>query len=65
MKDIKFSDYNFELVNYYKVLGGMTGDQARRYVLDMIDDVLESYNGGYSAHSIFAEDINSWEGDEV
>lgn len=63
MKDIKFSDYNFELVNYYKVLGGMTGDQARRYVLDMIDDVLESYNGGYSAHSIFAEDINSWEGE--
>lgn len=63
MKDIKFSDYTFELVNYYKVLGGMTGDQARRYVLDMIDDVLESYNGGYSARSIFAEDINSWDGE--
>ena len=63
MKDAKFSDYNFELVNYYKVLGGMTGDQARRYVLDMIDDVLESYNGGYSAHSIFVEDINSWDGE--
>jgi hypothetical protein len=64
MKDIKFSDYTFELVNYYKVLGGMTGDQARRYVLDIVDDVLESYNGGYSAHSIFSDDVNNnWAGE--
>jgi hypothetical protein len=60
MKDFKFSEYLFELVNLYKVLGNMTGDQARRYVIDMIDDVLESYNGGYSARSVFQEDINSW-----
>lgn len=60
MKDFKFSEYLFELVNLYKVLGNMTGDQARRYVIDMIDDVLESYNDGYSARSVFQEDINSW-----
>lgn len=59
MKEL-FSNYCFELVNLYKVRCGFNGDEARRYIIDMIDDVLESYNGGYSVQSVFEEDIRSW-----
>lgn len=58
--DLKFSEYVVGLVNLYKVRAEMNGDQARRYVIDCIDDVLAAFEYGTPFEEVFQEDVNAW-----
>ena len=48
-----FTQYCADLVNLYKKREGMSGDEARRTVLDMIDDVKESFEEGVSPQEFY------------
>lgn len=53
-------EYLLELVNLYKVRTGMSGDEARRYVLDASDEFLGCFDLDISAQDSFQEDVNAW-----
>ena len=48
-----FTQYCNDLVNLYKKREGLGGDEARRLVLDMIDDVKESFEEGVSPQCFY------------
>lgn len=48
-----FTQYCNDLVNLYKKREGMSGDEARRTVLDMIDDVKEAFEEGVSPQEFY------------
>lgn len=47
------TQYCNDLVNLYKKREGLGGDEARRLVLDMIDDVKESFEEGVSPQEFY------------
>jgi hypothetical protein len=53
-------EYLQELVNLYKVRTGMSGDEARRYVMDATDDFLSGFDLDIPAQDAFQEDVNAW-----
>lgn len=50
-----FTQYLADLVNLYKKREGMSGDQARRLVMDMADDVLDAFQSGTSPQEFYSE----------
>lgn len=65
MKTVNMSrgEYLLELVNLYKVRTEMSGDQARRYVLDATDEFLHCFDLDISAQDAFQEDVSYWVGE--
>lgn len=58
--EMTFGQYVNELVNLYKVRAGMSGDHARRMLIDMLDEVFDSYQKDISPQEYFNEDVNCW-----
>ena len=54
--EMTFAQYFAELVIIYKARDRMTGDNARRMLLDYADDVLSAYQEGTSPQEFYNND---------
>lgn len=50
-----FTQYLADIVNLYKKREGMSGNEARRTVMDMADDVLDAFQSGTSPQEFYNE----------
>lgn len=60
MNNLSFGEYCNELVILFKVRQNMSGDQARRFVLDCLDSFKEEFDEGYSPQESYEREVNAW-----
>lgn len=65
MNNLSFGEYCNELVLLFKVRQNMSGDQARRYVLDGLDYFKEEWEEGMSPQESYQNEADSWDDNNV
>lgn len=60
MNKLSFGEWANELVLLFKVRQNMSGDQARRFVLDCLDFFKEEFDEGCSPQESYEREVNTW-----